>query len=80
MEPARREPSWFMKSVPTSGSQYDVKGFLDDDPLKQGALIMGVPVLGTGRQAASVLRRLNRRWPVNEIIIAMPSASGRADA
>ena len=58
-------------------SQYDVKGFLDDDPLKQGALIMGVPVLGTGRQAASVLHRLNRRWPVNEIIIAMPSASGR---
>ena len=56
-------------------SQYDVKGFLDDDPLKQGALIMGVPVLGTGRQASSVLRRL--RWPVNEIIIAMPSASGR---
>lgn len=58
-------------------SQYDVKGFLDDDPLKQGALIMGVPVLGTGREAASVLRRLSGRWPVNEIIIAMPSASGR---
>ena len=58
-------------------SQYDVKGFLDDDPLKQGALIMGVPVLGTGRQASSVIRRLSSRWPVNEVIIAMPSASGR---
>lgn len=57
---------------------YDARGFLDDDPLKQGALIMGVPVLGTGRQASSVVRRLNRRKPVvDEIIIAMPSATGR---
>jgi FlaA1/EpsC-like NDP-sugar epimerase len=59
-------------------TRYDVKGFLDDDPLKQGALIMGVPVLGSGRQAASVIRRLNRRQPiVEEVIIAMPSATGR---
>ena len=59
-------------------TRYDVKGFLDDDPLKQGALIMGVPVLGSGRQASSVIRRLNRRQPiVDEIIIAMPSATGR---
>jgi FlaA1/EpsC-like NDP-sugar epimerase len=57
---------------------YDAKGFLDDDPLKQGALVMGVPVLGTGRQASSVVRRLNRLKPiVEEIIIAMPSATGR---
>jgi FlaA1/EpsC-like NDP-sugar epimerase len=57
---------------------YDARGFLDDDPLKQGALIMGVPVLGTGRQASSVVRRLNRPKPVvDEIIIAMPSATGR---
>jgi FlaA1/EpsC-like NDP-sugar epimerase len=59
-------------------SAYDVKGFLDDDPLKQGALIMGVPVLGSGRQAPSVVRRMNRCKPVvEEIIIAMPSATGR---
>jgi len=57
---------------------YDVKGFLDDDPLKQGALIMGAPVLGSGRQASSIVRRLNGRQPVvEEIIIAMPSATGR---
>ena len=57
---------------------YEAKGFLDDDPLKQGALIMGVPVLGSGRQASSVIRRLNRCKPVvEEIIIAMPSASGQ---
>jgi len=59
-------------------SRYDVKGFLDDDPLKRGALIMGIPVLGSGRQASSVVRRLNRRnITVEEIIIAMPSATGQ---
>jgi FlaA1/EpsC-like NDP-sugar epimerase len=59
-------------------TRYDVRGFLDDDPLKQGALIMGVPVLGSGRQAASVVSRLNQhKQLVEEIIIAMPSATGR---
>jgi FlaA1/EpsC-like NDP-sugar epimerase len=58
-------------------TKYDVKGFLDDNSLKQRALIMGVPVVGSGRQAASVVRYLNRLRPtVEEIIIAMPSATG----
>jgi FlaA1/EpsC-like NDP-sugar epimerase len=58
-------------------TRYEVKGFLDDDPLKQHARIMGIPVLGSGRQAFSVVRQLNRRAPtVGEIIIAMPSATG----
>ena len=58
-------------------TRYAVKGFLDDDPSKQHALIMGVPVLGSGRQAFSVIQDLNRRKPVvGEIIIAMPSATG----
>ena len=58
-------------------SRYEVKGFLDDDPLKQGARIMGVQVLGSGREAVSVVRHLNRRKPtVGEIVIAMPSATG----
>jgi FlaA1/EpsC-like NDP-sugar epimerase len=58
-------------------SRYQVKGFLDDDPLKQGARIMGIPVLGSGREAVSVVRHLNRRKPtVGEIVIAMPSATG----
>ncbi len=36
---------------------------------------MDAPVLGTGREALSVVDRLNRRKPVvEEIIIAMPSA------
>src|SRR5215472_11016900 len=29
-------------------TQYDVLGFLDDDPLKQGTSITGIPVLGSG--------------------------------
>src|SRR5581483_8065995 len=58
-------------------TQYSVKGFLDDDPLKQGAVIHGVPVLGTGRDAVAIVQRLNRRRPVvEEIIIAMRSATG----
>lgn len=58
-------------------TRYEVKGFLDDDPLKQPARIMGIRVLGSGREAYSVVRHLNRRKPtVGEIIIAMPSATG----
>jgi len=58
-------------------TQYEVKGFLDDDPLKRHARILGIPVLGSGREAFSVAQRLNRRKAtVGEIIIAMPSATG----
>jgi len=58
-------------------ARYEVKGFLDDNPLKRRALVMGVPVLGSGRQVSSVVHHLNRREPtVEEIIIAMPSATG----
>jgi FlaA1/EpsC-like NDP-sugar epimerase len=58
-------------------TRYEVKGFLDDDPLKQRARIMGVPVLGSGRDALSVVQFLNRHKPeVGEIIIAMPTATG----
>jgi len=56
---------------------HEVRGFLDDDPLKLHARILGVPVLGTGRQACSVVRHLNRRsHTVSEIVLAMPSATG----
>jgi FlaA1/EpsC-like NDP-sugar epimerase len=59
-----------------SCASYEVKGFLDDDPLKQHAHIMGVPVLGSGRQAQKIVHHLNRRkMTVREIIIAMPSAT-----
>jgi len=56
---------------------YRVAGFLDDDASKRGANIAGTPVLSTGRDAAAVVARLNRRHTsVAEIVIAIPSASG----
>ena len=56
---------------------YEVVGFLDDDPSKRRADIMGVPVLGNGAEAGSVVGQLNCvRNRVEEIVIAIPSASG----
>ena len=57
---------------------YKVVGFLDDDPHKQGATIMGVPVLGKGADAASVVKCSEAGYPrIEEIVIATPSATGR---
>jgi FlaA1/EpsC-like NDP-sugar epimerase len=47
-------------------------GFVDDDPGKQGMLIHGAPVLGTVEQIADVVARQR----VEQVIIAVPSASG----
>lgn len=59
-------------------TRYEVIGFLDDDPLKQDASVLGIPVLGYGRQAGAIVRDFNRRnLVVGEIIIALPSATGR---
>jgi FlaA1/EpsC-like NDP-sugar epimerase len=55
-----------------------VAGFLDDDAGKLDACIAGVSVLGVGRDAARLVARFKRsRSPVSEIIIALPSATGR---
>jgi FlaA1/EpsC-like NDP-sugar epimerase len=55
-----------------------VAGFLDDDPGKLNACIAGVSVLGAGRDAPRLVTRFRRsRRPISEIIIAMPSATGR---
>jgi FlaA1/EpsC-like NDP-sugar epimerase len=57
---------------------YRVAGFLDDDPSKRGTNLMGIPVLGSGRRAASIVSRFAKRnEPLEAIMIAMPSASGR---
>ncbi len=50
---------------------YDIIGFLDDDPAKQGAQIHGVEVLGPIRNLPSVCER----HQIDEILIAMPSAN-----
>ncbi|MBN1362810.1 MAG: polysaccharide biosynthesis protein [Sedimentisphaerales bacterium] len=52
-------------------AQYDVVGFIDDDPVKQGTRIHGVPVLGTVERMAQICQQRS----IDEIAIAMPSAS-----
>ena len=51
--------------------QYDVVGFIDDDPVKQGIHIHSIPVLGTVEQLPRICENRN----IEEIAIAMPSAT-----
>jgi len=52
-------------------TQYEVVGFIDDDPVKKGTNIHGIPVLGTVEQLPEVCEERH----IEEIAIAMPSAS-----
>ncbi|MHB1653266.1 MAG: polysaccharide biosynthesis protein [Desulfitobacteriaceae bacterium] len=49
-------------------------GFIDDAPEKQKFHLMGIPVLGTRRD----IPRVVKNHSIDEVIIAMPSASGEA--
>jgi len=60
-----------MQQNPSLG--YDLVGFLDDDPKKQGLRLRGIPIQG-GRED---IPRIVREYKVQEIIIAIPSAPGR---
>src|SRR5438874_1313202 len=51
---------------------YRLVGFLDDDPAKHGMVIHGAPVLGPIEWIADVVARQR----VEQVIIAVPSASG----
>ncbi|MGE5293411.1 MAG: polysaccharide biosynthesis protein [Solirubrobacterales bacterium] len=52
-------------------TQYDVVGFIDDDPVKQGTSIHGITVLGTVSQLPRICKDRN----IEEIAIAIPSAT-----
>jgi FlaA1/EpsC-like NDP-sugar epimerase len=52
-------------------TNYDVVGFVDDDPLKQGMRIHEVEVLGTVKQLPEICKKSS----IDEIAIAMPSAT-----
>lgn len=52
-------------------AQYEVIGFIDDDPTKQDIGIHGIPVLGTVEQLPKICADRN----IEEIAIAMPSAT-----
>ena len=51
--------------------RYHVAGFLDDNPVKRGLKIHGIPVLGNLDEINSVIKRLK----IQELLIAIPSAS-----
>ena len=51
---------------------YEVVGFIDDSPVKQGRSIHGVPVLGHLDDMHKIIAGRN----IDEILIAIPSASG----
>ena len=52
-------------------ANYDVVGFIDDDPLKQSMRIHEVEVLGTVKQLPEICKKSS----IDEIAIAMPSAT-----
>lgn len=52
---------------------YDVLGFVDDAPEKQGIKIKGMPVLGT----TDDLPQLAKNLAIKQAIIAIPSATGQ---
>jgi FlaA1/EpsC-like NDP-sugar epimerase len=52
-------------------AQYEVIGFIDDDPAKQGISIHDIPVLGTVDELPSICKENE----VEEIAIAMPGAT-----
>ncbi len=54
-------------------AQYEVIGFIDDEPIKQGINIHGISVLGTVKQLPEICQERN----IEEIAIAMPSATHR---
>ena len=55
-----------------SGLGYELQGFVDDNPKKVGAWLRGRKVLGTSARLPSLVQRLR----TDEVIIAVPSASG----
>lgn len=46
-------------------------GFIDDDPCKKGHSLHGIPILGTRQD----IPRLIKQYEVEEVVIALPSAS-----
>lgn len=52
-------------------ANYDVVGFIDDDPAKQGMSIHGITVLGNVEQLPQICKKSS----IDEIAIAIPSAT-----
>jgi FlaA1/EpsC-like NDP-sugar epimerase len=62
----------------TPSLNYRIVGFIDDDPRKRNASLLAVSILGSGQELPRIVERYRRRSiNIDEIVIAMPSASGR---
>ena len=61
-----------IRDIEQPGSGFEALGCVDDDPTKLGIRIHGVPVLGRVEQLPELLPR----YPANEVLIAVPSATG----
>jgi FlaA1/EpsC-like NDP-sugar epimerase len=62
-----------VREIGRPGSEYAPIGYVDDDRSKQGLKIEDLPVLGTVDQ----LPGLVEAYPVDEVLIAVPSASSK---
>src|ERR1051326_7809515 len=62
-----------IREIVRPGSEYAPIGYVDDDRSKLGLKIEDIPVLGTVDQ----LPELVRTYPVDEVLIAVPSASSK---
>lgn len=57
---------------------YRIVGFIDDNPEKRNVTLAGVRVLGTGGDLIRIVERSRKRsTSIDQIIVAMPSASGK---
>lgn len=65
-----------LREIRAQSLGYKVLGFLDDAPAKIHSSLLGVPILGAGRDAARIVERCKYSHPVEEILIAMPAATG----
>lgn len=53
--------------------EVEVVGFVDDDPDKQDGTLLGRPIMGTTKD----LLEIPRRRPIDQVIVAIPSAAPR---
>jgi FlaA1/EpsC-like NDP-sugar epimerase len=64
-----------LRDLQRSESGYGVVALLDDDARKQGAVVRGVRVLGPAD--AATIKRTTEVMNIEQIILAIPSASGK---
>jgi FlaA1/EpsC-like NDP-sugar epimerase len=62
-----------VREIAQPGSEYAPVGYIDDDRSKVGLNIAGIPVLGTVDELPEIVNT----YPIDEILIAVPSASSK---